>query len=168
MLHRIGEVNRRCEMTGRRHPPRSQLVPRHAPPEPCRDPPPLDVTTAPGGRPELTGLEAERRQPEADREALRIRYESLKDRSAWAQESVAQGYDTADNLWDIAQKLTTERSGELRLTARIRSKRLKIAHYAGAQGPALLAYLQGRSEPEAPRGASRFAWPAVESGGCGR
>ncbi len=113
-------------------------------------------------REQLAADRAERRQHEADREALRIRYESLKDRSARAQESVAQGYDTADNLRDIAQKLTTERSGEVRLTARIRSKRLKIAHYAGRQWPALLAYLRGRSELEAPRVASRFELPAVE------
>ncbi len=113
-------------------------------------------------REQLAADMAELRQHEADLEALRIRYEYLKDRSAWAQERVEQGYDTADNLWDIAQKLTTERSGEVRLNSRIRSKRLKIAHYAGRQWPALLAYLRGRSELEAPRVASRFELPAVE------
>ncbi len=114
------------------------------------------------GREQPAADRAELRRYEADPEALRIRYEYLKDRSDWAQERVAQGYDTADNLWDIAQKLTTERSGEVKLNSRIRSKRLKIAHYAGRQWPALLAYLQGRSELEAPRVASRFELPAVE------
>ncbi len=84
-------------------------------------------------------------QPEA---AVDKRLSLYRDKSAWAQQRVKEGYDDQTTLWPIAQQLTEDEAARERLAVLLASQRFRVASYAGGQWRALLAYLKGEAPLE--------------------
>jgi hypothetical protein len=90
---------------------------------------------------------AQLRQYEADLQAAEVRRSFLKEKAAWLNKRIEEGYSSELNeLWTIGSKLNAEDAAVAKVNVLAGTQRYKLARYAGEQWKTLLAYLEGKHE----------------------
>ncbi len=84
---------------------------------------------------------------ESELVASEVRRKFLKEKAAWIQKRIDQGYSSEMNeLWTIGSKLNTEDALIAKIDVLAKTQRYKLAKYAGSEWKTLLAYLEGQSD----------------------
>ncbi len=85
---------------------------------------------------------AKLRQMEADLEASNIQIKFWRDKLEWTKKRIEQGYSEQSELWDIGQKINTEKASIARLKINIKNQQFILSRFAGETWKVVLDYLR--------------------------